>query len=371
IGAVAASVVLAAAVGAACTAWFDGVAGAADRASVVSIAVDSVVDGDPAAGAYDAARTSATAEYVIELANNSPTAVTLDSVGFDAGTLMASTGWKPLGAGKRIAAGSTAKVALTVRLFCPMLMVGVQGGGFGGAGRLVAGSSSSIPFPPLEVRVLDGNGDQRAVTLPTRTVVTSLLRGQSGDLTFLGSGAEPTPQIVTAGVGPCAQWEADREKQQERDLSGLTGPVGLPAIDTDRRAGGLVFAYDKVLSRTATGFTIAVNVRNKTQDTLTVATRADAAFVQDPAFQTEWQPAEVTIPAGQTQQFRLTVTIRECDQFRQGRASRADIPAFAEALLEVNDGTTGMTIPFSPEQQMTGSLRLAGDAVKEIKAVCP
>ena len=61
VAAAGASVVLAAAVGAAGTAWFDGVAGAADRAAVVSMAVDSVVNGDPAVGAYVAAHTTGTA----------------------------------------------------------------------------------------------------------------------------------------------------------------------------------------------------------------------------------------------------------------------------------------------------------------------
>ena len=47
--------------------------------------VDSVVDGDPAASSYNADGTTATGQYVVEVANNSPDAVTLDSVGVDAG----------------------------------------------------------------------------------------------------------------------------------------------------------------------------------------------------------------------------------------------------------------------------------------------
>ena len=79
IGAVTAALVLACAVGGACTAWFDGVAGAADRADVVSLTVDSVVNGDASAASYNTASTTAVGQYVIEIANNSPDPVTLTS----------------------------------------------------------------------------------------------------------------------------------------------------------------------------------------------------------------------------------------------------------------------------------------------------
>jgi hypothetical protein len=367
IGAVAASLVLAAAVGAACTAWFDGVAGAADRAAVVSLAVDSVVDGDPAAAKYDGGTTSAVAEYVVELANNSPAAVTLDSVGFDAGSLMASTGWRPLGAGKRIPAGGTAKVALTVRMFCPMVVMGVQSGGFGFAGRGGAGAAS-MPFPALDVRVFDGDGDQRAVTLATRVTVSSLLRGQTGEPTFLGSGVEPTPAIVTAGAGACAPWEAERERQQaQRDLTFAT-----PDLDGVQRSDGMTFAYDKVVEHGQKSFTVAIDVHNTGERVLTLKTRDDAGFLQDPALRTEWRPANQDVGPGETRQIWLTVTVTDCAQVQDTRGSgRADVPAFAEALLEVDDPDSGVSLPVAPEQLMTGSLRLAGDAAREIKAVCP
>ncbi|NUR61890.1 MAG: hypothetical protein HOV87_25005, partial [Catenulispora sp.] len=340
--------------------------GAADRSAVVALAVDSVVDGDPAAAKYDASNTSATAEYVVELANNSPAAVTVDSVGFDAGSLMATTAWRPLGAGKRIPAGATAKIALTVRMFCPMVVMGVASGGFGfAAGRGGAGPAS-MPFPALDVRVFDGAGDQRAVTLATRVTVSSLLRGQAGEPTFLGSGVEPTPQIVTAGAGACAPWEAERERQQtQRDQT-------VAGSDVDQRSGGMTFAYDKVVGRSQNAFTVAVDVHNTSQRTLTLKSRPDAGFLQDPAVRTEWLPSSVDVGPGRTEQVRLKVTIADCTMAQGSRSSgRADIPAFAESLLEVDDPDDGWSLPVSPEQLMTGSLHLAGDAAQEIKAVCP
>lgn len=378
VGAVAASVILAAAVGAAGTAWFDGVAGAADRAAEVWLAVDSVVDGDPAAAKYDAGTTSATAEYVVELANNSPAAVTLDSIGFDAGSLMASTAWRPLGGGKRIAAGATAEVALTVRMFCPMVVLGVQSAGFGGRG----GGSASMPFPALDVRVYDGDGDQHTVTLATRVSVSSLLHGQTGETTFLGSGVEPTPQIVTAGAGACAPWEAERELEQTRQDSvdggsgsGLDGGSDSGSdggSDNGRGSAGLTFAYDKVVGRNSGSFTVGVDVHNTGEHVLTMKTRGDAGFLEDSALRTDWQPSSLDIGPGQTQQIRLTVTISDCAGAQYARSNgRAGIPAFAEALLEVDDPDTGTSLPVSPQQLMTGSLRLAGDAAREIKAVCP
>jgi hypothetical protein len=364
IAAVAASVVLAAAVGAACTAWFDGVAGAADRAAVVSLAVDSVVDGDPAAQKYDAAHTSATAEYVVEIANNSPEAVTLASVGFDAGTLMAGTGWQPVGGSPRIPGGGTAAVALSVRMFCPMMMVmGVQGGSFGVAGR--GGNGASMPFPALDVTVRDGNGDERRLALPTHVTVASLLRGESGDLTFVGSGVEPTPQIVTADAGACAPWEADRERQvTQRELT------ALPGADPERLTGGLTFTYDKVLSQAGDTFTMGIDVRDTTDHALTLSTRSDANYLQNPALRTEWLPANQAIGAGQTQQVRLTVTIRNCREVQNGDISQTGVPALAQALLEVDDPVTDENFPVYPDQLMNGSLRMARDAAQEIKAAC-
>ncbi|WP_344661081.1 hypothetical protein, partial [Catenulispora subtropica] len=364
IAAVAASLVLAAAVAAAATAWFDGVAGAADRAAVVSLSVDSVVDGDPAVAKYDAAHMSATAEYVVELANNSPDAVTLASVGFDAGTLMASTGWKPVGGSPRIPGGATAEVTLSVRLFCPMMVVGVQTGSFGVAARGGNGASS-MPFPALDVVVRDGAGDERSLTLPTHVTVPSLLRGDSGDLTFVGSGLEPIPQVVTADAGACAQWEADRERQLlQRELA------TPPDTDPERTTGGLAFTYDKPLSQSGSTFTLGVNVRNTTTHALTLTTRSDAGSLQNPAVRTEWQPTDLTIAAGQTQQVRLTVTVRECRELQNGDVGRGGVPGLAEALLEVDDPGAGVTFPVYPDQLMTGSLRMARDTAQEIKAAC-
>ncbi|MFD0631162.1 hypothetical protein ACFQ9X_05465 [Catenulispora yoronensis] len=344
IGAVAVSLLLAAAIGAACTAWFDGVAGAADRAAVVALAVDSVVDGDPAAARYDAANTSATAQYVVELANNSPTAVTVASVGFDAGTLMSSTGWKPAAGGSpRIAAGATARITLTVRLFCPMVVMGVQTGNFGAGGRGVNGSSA-MPFPALDVKVLDGNGDERTVTLATRITVDSLLHGENGSLTFLGSGFEPTPQIVTADAGACSQWETDREQQvRERDLAD-------PAQnDPERGSAGLVLTYDKVVTPAANkSFTLAVDVRNTTQNPLTLSTRVDAGYIQDPALHTTWLPARLDIAPGQTEQVRLTVEVRDCGSVQAGLGGRINVATLAEALLQVDDPASGASLPISP-----------------------
>src|SRR5262249_31748936 len=162
--------------------------------------VDSVVDGDPAAAKYDSAETSATGEYVVELANNSPDAVTVAAIGFDAGTLMSSTGWKPVGSA-RIPGGGTGKVTPTVEMFCPMVVMGVQRGNFGASPPGGTGASS-MPCPALQGKVRDGTGDERDLVLPPRAAVPPQGRSEGTGL-FRVVGATSTPQIVTADAGAC------------------------------------------------------------------------------------------------------------------------------------------------------------------------
>ena len=352
IAAAAAAIVLACAVGGACTAWFDNVAGAEDRAEVVSLAVDSVVDGDPAASSYNAADSSATGQYVVEVANNSPDAVTLAAVGVDAGNLMmTSSAWKPVGGSARIPGGGTAKVALTVRVFCPTVLLNQQTGMFGaGPGT---GGGTSLAFPAVHVQVRDSDGDLHDLVLPTRVGSSDQLAdGQSMFRSAIGA---PVPEIVSADAGACGQYATDRDAQ--RAASGGDGVARFPSDVT--------FAYDKVLTpATRSAFVIGFTVKNVSAHPVTVTTRGATSYIDDPQLETVWLPSTLVLAPGQSAAARLSVNIQDC------AGILASAPVLGETMLEVDDTTSGTAQPVFIDQALTGSLRLAGDIVQQEQAAC-
>ena len=348
VGAAAAVVVLAVGLGGGFTAWFDNVAGAADRAGEIALAVDSVVDGDPAAAKYDSVKTSATGDYVVEIANNSPEAVTVTSVGLDGGSRMSSTGWRPVGASARIAGGGTGKVVLNVRMFCPMVM---------GAYNISARDGVlSIPFPALNIRVRGADGDDRDLVLPTRTTVGSQGGSQGGGLTFLQSDGQATPQVVSADAGACTQWLTDRMDQLRQQ----------PTDIQIRPRTGVMFDYDKLVSPAANStFTLGFHVRNTSDHPLTVATRNNPDFPDDSRTHTDWQPSRLQLAPGQSLSAQLTVHINDCG------GSSSGPPILGLTSLEVDDPRNNSTLPVYLDQAMTGSLRLASDLAQQMKVVCP
>jgi len=354
IAAALAALVLACAVGGACTAWFDGVAGAADRAAVVSLTVDSVVNGDPAAATYNAHDSSAVGQYVVEIANNAPEAVTLTSVSVDAGTLMTSTAWKPLSGSPRIPGGGTAKIALTAKLFCPMVVLSAQTGIFGVSEGI--GGGLSLAFPALDVQARDSDGDLRAVVLPTRVLVSSQLPDDTRQLTFQSPDGEPVPQIVTADLGACSQYLTARaaERQAANDSA-----ARFPAT--------VEFGYDGVLAPAGhQAFTLGFKVKNTSDHPVVLSSRANVSFPEDSRLRTTWLPSEIRLGPGQSAPARLTVAIQDCTSILTGA------PILGDTMLEETDGTdNGPAEPVFPDQALTtGSLRLAGDIVQQEKAAC-
>lgn len=356
IAVVAAVLVVACAVGGAFTAWFDQVADAADRAGAVALAVDSVVDGDTKAAKYDPKQTSATGEYVAEVANNSPGAVTLTSVGFDAGFLGASTGWKPVGGsvrlpgggtGEVIPGGGTGKVVITVRLFCPMVIRVTPGGGYYGSS-----DATPISFPSLHVSVLDGRGTAHEVVLPTRVGVSPQGRARAGGLTFLSGEDVPTPQVVSADAGMCAPWETDREALLNQDPNRQVKP----------HSDGLAFSYTGLTQPLKDrSFTIGITVRNTTGHTLTVETRRGLAF-QNSEISATWVPGSLDLGAGQSVSAELKVAVPDCGSWRN------DPTLLGLTVVEVEDQSTGTAMPVFPDQILTGSVRLATDVARQMAA---
>lgn len=348
VAAVTAAIVLACAVGGACTAWFDNVAGAADRAEVVSLAVDSVVDGDPSVASYDPATTSAIGQYVVEVANNSPDAVTLASVDVDAGTLMTSSGWKPVGPSARIPGGGTAKVALTVKLFCPMVTLEQRAGMFGAVPG--TGNGSGLPFPAVHVQVRDSDGDLRDLLLPTR--VPSAAQPADGQLNFRSGSGLDVPEIVSADAGACGQYVSDTDEQRLANVTAARYPTTV------------VLGYDKVLSSGAGSFVLGFTVKNTGSQTETLTARSGSAFADD-QLRNEWLPSVIKLGPGQSAQARLTVHIQGCTSILAGE------PVLGDTMLEVDGSGGGQAEPVFLDQAVTHSVRLAGDIVQQEKAACP
>ena len=352
IAAVAAVLVLACAIGGACTAWFDTVAGAADRAEVVSLAVDSVVDGDPSVASYNSHDSSAVGQYVVELSNNSPDAVVLQSVGVNAGTLMTSTAWKPVTGSARIPGGGTVKVALTAKLFCPMVIMTQQTGMFSATGG--TGGSPSLTFPAVHVDVRDGEGDLRSLTLPTRVTVSSQQSATPGQLTFRSPGGEAAPQIVSADPGACGQYTEDRAAQRN-------AMVVSPA----RFTNDVTFIYDKVHTPAADGvFILDFTVKNTSNHPESLSKRSNVAYAEGQV-RTDWLPAFLKLDPGQSAPAQLKVDIHSCG----GVLSGAD-PVLGQTMLEMEDLTGGPPQPVFIDQALSGSLRMAGDIVQQEKATC-
>jgi hypothetical protein len=185
------------------TSWFDAVSRAADNAAVANVALDSVVDGDPAVAKFDAKTTNGTQQFVLEVANNGPDTVTLLGVSIDAGSLMTSKLWKPMGS-PAIPAGGTGLVAVTVDLNCDLVMVSQS------LGR------GSVSFPNVDVTVRTGNGDVRKTTLRTRSDVTRAV----GAVTQQDGTITTDPQIVMGGERGCLQMIEQRGADQgNRSLS--------------------------------------------------------------------------------------------------------------------------------------------------------
>lgn len=356
IAAVTAAIVLACAIGGGFTAWFDRVADAADRAGVVALTVDSVVDGDPKAAAYDAKQTSATGEYVVEIANNGPEPVTLTSVAFDAGFLGASTGWKPVGSpapipgggtGEVIPGGGIGKAVLTVRLFCPMV-VRVTSGYYGSS------DATPITFPALHVGVRDGKGEAREVVLPTRVAVSTQPHAETKGLTFLNGENVPAPQIVSADASVCGQWEIDREALLTPD----------PSRGEDRQSGGLTFSYSGLTQPLKDrSFTAGITVRNTTDHALKLRTHSEP-FIQSPEINTTWTPAQLDLEARQSYSAELKITVPDCGSWM------SDPSLFGMTMLRVEDPTTGITTPLNPDRLLTGSVRLANDIARQMTVAC-
>jgi hypothetical protein len=267
----------------------------------------------------------------------------------DAGTLMTSTGWKPVGPSARIPGGATAKVALTVKLFCPMVTLGQRTGMFSAAPGI--GGGSSLPFPAVHAQVRDSNGDLRDVVLPTRVITSEQLA--DGQLNFRSPDGLAVPEIVSADAGACSQYVAHADSQ--RDFTVTAGRY--PSVIT--------IGYDKVLSSGSGAFVLGFTVKNTGSQTVTLTAQPDGiSAANDDRLRTDWLPASVELGPGMSAPAQVTVHIHDCTSVLTG------VPVLNQTMLVTQDADGGAPAPVFVDQALTHSLQMAADVVEQEKAAC-
>lgn len=343
------------------TAWYDAVAAAADRADVVALAVDSVVNDDPSTASMDLSGRSATVSYVVELANNGQDPVSVRNVEADGGTLMGTLGWKPVGSAT-VPAGGTADVRLTMHVDCTVAMFG---------GLLSLGErAASMPFPDLDVTVLTRSGDQRAIRLSTKQAV--IPDRESSDLGALPS---VSPRVVMADAGPCQTQLETRNLTENQAGSGLILPdpnaVGGPI--TTMTYAGIDLAADPSSKTFSVKFHVVAKQTPGTDVPVTISSplAQDGITEQAGAYTLTMLPKTVTVPNGGTADFDVRVQVVDCGATSSGMFPDA---GQMQILAVQNDPSLGRTPPTALNQELgslvANSVGLALDEIAQDTAAC-
>jgi hypothetical protein len=341
------------------TAWFDVVARAADDAETVNLALDAVVDGDPALAKFDTQSTHGSVQYVLELANNGPAAITVTEVSVDAGTLMTSTGWQPVGS-PLIAAGATGKAALTVNLDCTLLSIGQS---------INSGSQSpfNFNFPDVRVSILTANGAARQVTLRSRQPVGL----DAGSVRTTDQGGGEAPQTTMIEFGQCLTVLEQRIGADPR----FAGPGSDFNPSYARSANQVItVAYLGVKTpATQKSPEYVLGFREHNSAAVAMTSLADPGGIGEaPGGHVTMSPAKNTIPPGGDAYFTITVQLRTChDDF--GSEGTTQLFMSAIPAPDVSSASRpGQEQLGSLSDFLTGSgLQLTLDELAQRKAACP
>jgi hypothetical protein len=350
------------------TAWFDAVARGADEAAVVNVALDAVIDGDPALAEIDTHTAKGSVQYVLEVANNGPDAVTMVDFEIDAGSMMTSTGWQPVGS-PRIPPGGTGKAAVTVDLDCGILLFGqaVSSGSLG----------SGFSFPDVALSVRTGDDTVRTVTLTSRQHVPGDARVRAID----GQSPAEAPQITMTDLSSCdtalSAQARERQKDSAAALDSTPAPTPNPTPATPAPGTQVTIAYTGVkqaATQASQDYVLGFRAHNTAGTEITMATSNNGSTYT--GLVTTMAPESATIAPGGYADFTVSVQITTChDGLGEDSVTQLSVSTTPYK------GSASTTNPFAPQsgQQfgplshfLTGSnVQIALDELAQRKAACP
>lgn len=331
----------AAGISAAATAWWDAHAARAAKADTVALRLDSVTDGPAASAGAETTATAAgsggtapaTAEYVLEIADDGPAAVTVTDARADARPAFATVAWHAVGPAT-IPAGGTGRFAVDVELDC---------GGLPDSG----GADAGALFPDPQVTVLTSNGAKHTVVLAAEAPAATT--------------ADPrdSPRIVAPLRNPCRAGAAPAA------VVGVAPRFNPPLVTVGPSLTHVTLAYDGV-SAPAAGplgpFGLDFTATDLDAQAVTIDTRLFGAI---PITVTDTS-GRVTVEPSAPVRFRVTVKLGFCD------ASTADPAAVLATPAFVVDFGSGETEALPLSAMVTDPrLRLAGDIAAQVEKVCP
>lgn len=306
----------------------------ARMAGVVQLALDTVGDGDRTKDTLDATAQTATGEYVLEFANNGPTAVTVHNVAVDAGTMFATTAWHPVGSAT-VPAGQVGRVAVDLRMDCTWLSLP--------AVRAITGDG--VEFPPTRLTIATTDGKPRDVTL----TMPNITAGST-------PGTDPST-VSTIRDWPCAG-AASGQNTVTPGQSGLRGPqppVTIAYSDAAKtvNADSFSLAFTATNPSKTTTYTVRPSIANNTVDN-------SSAIGLDMGF------TSLTLNPGGAAPFTVTISMR------QGSCQVTDQAAYDldQATVDIvgsDDSNSSLSIE---QLRSPPGLQLAADLAAESLATC-
>jgi hypothetical protein len=315
---------------------------------VVSLVADAVSEADPTAAAnYDATAKTATADYVIEIANNGPVPVTVRNASTTVAQAITTTGWHPVGTAT-IPAGGTGRIEMGLKLDCVWESLPIA--------RYLTPFTGHIVFPPTTLTVTTPNGASHDAVLD--------FEGPSDRTRPLANGLRETPSVSMVRQGPCFT-----PATAGGAASGGPGDPAAPfqqPFDNTSHGGLLNVAYDGVTSSATTAhkqFAMTFTATNPSKtDTVTVATQY--ALQDIGAFQSAVEPPDFTLAPGASQKFTVTAETTDCPNHLQP-------VSMGSKMLAMTIGSGTPEVAPLAQLLVAPSLRMDLDEAAQAKAACP
>lgn len=337
---------------AAATTWRDSASAHTGRSGIASLALDSVSDGDASAisaditESTDSSAKTTRAEYILEIANNGPAAVTVTGVRFEGRPVLSTSAWHSVGPAT-IAAGGTGRVAVGVDLDC----AGPPGvSPFSGVG-------GQTLFPDALLTVMTPNGVEHTITLSASRA--------SGDGAENPGDAPPAPQIVEIQRNPCASASTASTDPSTAPSDSPQPPGQGPRSGDNVHTRSVILAYDGIGKPAEAGsaaFGLDFTATDLGTRPVAIDTRLYGAI---PITLTDTS-GQVVVTPGHPVRFTVTVRLGFCGDTTTDPGAILETPAF------VLDDGAGQSEPVPLTSLVNGvGLLLAGDVAGQVEVVCP